>query len=75
MAIGLGKTFKCGAGRLDGGSNNKLTTRLRSSTAQELPQKCPQMSSSSSFIDEKPLQPRGEAWRLSQRSLVDESSL
>jgi hypothetical protein len=41
---------------------------------KELPQKCPQMSPSSSFIDGKPLQARGEAWRLSQRSLVDESS-
>jgi len=33
-----------------------------------------EMSPSSSFIGGKPLQPRGEAWRLSQRSLVDESS-
>jgi hypothetical protein len=57
-----------------GGSNDKLTTLLRSSTAQELPQNVPQMSPSSSFIDGKRLQPRGEAWRLPQRSLVDESS-
>jgi hypothetical protein len=40
-----------------------------------LPQKCPQMSPSSSFIGGKRVEPRGEAWRLSQRSLVDESSL
>jgi hypothetical protein len=30
---------------------------------------------SSSFIGGKRVEPRGEAWRLSQRSLVDESSL
>jgi hypothetical protein len=42
--------------------------------ALRLPQKCPQMNPSSSFIGGKRLQPPGEAWRLSQRSLVDESS-
>src|SRR4029453_970060 len=34
-------------------------TSLRSSTAQGLPQKCPPMSPSSSFIGGKRLQPRG----------------
>jgi hypothetical protein len=47
---------------------------LGSTPAQGLPQKFPQMSPSSSFIGGKLLQPRGEAWRLSQRSVVDESS-
>jgi len=47
---------------------------LGSTPAQGLLQKCLPMSPSSSLIGGKLLQPRGEAWRLSQRSLFDESS-
>ena len=53
----------------------RMAKKLRSGSSElRLPPNHAMQPTASSFIGGKRLQPRGEAWRLSQRSLVDESS-